>query len=86
MKKNFYIFLILIIYCNYTSFYAQNSREISAKSILGNPKYQAICYGGYRTNTRDVEPTVAEIKDDMKLLSALNIKIIRTYNLHNRIK
>lgn len=80
MKKNVYIlFLTLVSFVTN----AQISKEITAKVLLGNPKYQAICYGGYRTNTRDVEPTVAEIKDDMKILSALNIKIVRTYNLHH---
>lgn len=56
--------------------------EITAKEILGNPNYQAICYGGYRKNTREIEPTIAEIKEDLKILAALNIKIVRTYNVH----
>ena len=58
------------------------SREITAEKLLGNPKYQGICYGGYRTNSRDIEPNVSEVKDDLKILAALDIKIIRTYNLH----
>jgi exo-beta-1,3-glucanase (GH17 family) len=58
-------------------------KEVTAKDILGNPNYQAICYGGYRTSTRDVEPTVSEIKDDLKILAAMNIKVLRTYNLHH---
>lgn len=80
MKK-----IVYFLYLTFISFitHAQISKEITAKILLGNPKYQAICYGGYHTNTRDVEPTVAEIKDDMKLLSALDIKIVRTYNLHH---
>ncbi len=84
MKKIIYLLLILVVFSNNENLFAQKTKDITAKTILGNPKYQAICYGGYRTNTRDVEPTVAEIKDDMKLLSALNIKIIRTYNLHHQ--
>lgn len=55
---------------------------MTAEKLLGNPDYQAICYGGYRTNTRDVQPTVAQIKEDMILLSAMDIKFIRTYNVH----
>ncbi len=80
MKK-----IVYFLFLTFISFitHAQISQEITAKILLGNPKYQAICYGGYRTNTRDIEPTVAEIKDDMKLLSALDIKIVRTYNLHH---
>lgn len=54
----------------------------SAADILGNPEYLAISYGGYRHNTRDIQPTIAELKDDMKLLSAMGVKIIRTYNVH----
>ena len=59
-----------------------NRKKVTAKEILENPKFTAICYGGYRTNTRDVEPTIDEIKEDLRILSALNIKIIRTYNVH----
>jgi exo-beta-1,3-glucanase (GH17 family) len=55
---------------------------MTAEKLLGNPKYQAICYGGYRTNSRDNEPNVSEVKEDLKILAALDIKIIRTYNLH----
>lgn len=60
----------------------QMNEEKTASDILGNPKYQAICYGGYRKDTRDVQPTMAELKEDMLILSALNIKFIRTYNVH----
>ena len=51
---------------------------MTAEKLLGNINYQAICYGGYRTKTRDNEPSIAELKEDMKILSAMNIKIIRT--------
>ena len=53
----------------------------SAAEILGNPDYQAISYGGYRENTRDVQPTVEQIKEDMKILAAMGIKILRDYNV-----
>lgn len=56
--------------------------QITAEKILGNPDYQAISYGGYRTTSRDTVPTVAEIKEDMKILAAMKIKLIRTYNVH----
>ncbi|MBT5293977.1 MAG: exo-beta-1,3-glucanase [Cellvibrionales bacterium] len=52
----------------------------TAAEILGNPKYPAFSYGGYREKTRDVVPTKDEIKDDIKILSALGIKVLRTYN------
>lgn len=56
--------------------------EVTAKDILGNPNYQTICYGGYRKNSRDIQPTIAQLKEDLLILSALNIKVIRTYNVH----
>ena len=56
-------------------------KHVTAKDILGNPDYLAISYGGYRQKTREVQPTITELKDDMKLLAAMGIKIIRTYNV-----
>jgi exo-beta-1,3-glucanase (GH17 family) len=58
------------------------SSKVTAQTIIGNTKYQAICYGSYRTDTRENESTVSEIKEDLRLLSAMNIKMIRTYNVH----
>jgi exo-beta-1,3-glucanase (GH17 family) len=60
----------------------QTKDAVTAKDILGNPKYQAISYGGYRTKTRDNQPTLDELKDDMKILHAMGIRIVRTYNVH----
>ncbi len=57
---------------------------MTAEKLLGNSKYQAVCYGGYRTNTRAVEPTISQLKEDMKILSAMNMKLIRTYNVHHQ--
>ena len=54
--------------------------DITAADILGNPEYLAFSYGGYRENTRAVVPTIKELKDDMKILSAMGIKLLRTYN------
>ena len=53
----------------------------TAKDILGNPDYLAISYGGYRQNTRDIQPTVEELKEDMLLMNAMGIRILRTYNV-----
>lgn len=58
------------------------TKEVTAEDLLGNPDYQAICYGAYRENTRDIQPTIAQIKDDLKLLAVMKIKVIRTYNVH----
>ena len=51
------------------------TRRPTAADILGNPNYQAISYGGYRTTSRDTVPTVDQIKDDMRILSAMDVKI-----------
>ena len=56
-------------------------KELSAKDILGNPDYLAISYGGYRQNTRDIQPTIEELKEDMRILAAMGIGILRTYNV-----
>ena len=58
----------------------QTNKEMVAKNILGNPNYPAISYGGYRKRSREIQPTIPQLKDDMKILSAMGIKIIRTYN------
>lgn len=54
----------------------------SGEQILGNPDYQAISYGAFRSTTREeaTVPSVAEIKEDMLLLQAMGIKVLRTYN------
>jgi len=57
-------------------------KQVTAKDLLGNPDYLAISYGGYRTNTRDVQPTIPQLKEDLKILFALKIKVLRTYNVH----
>jgi len=53
----------------------------SASEILGNPEYRAISYGGYRGISRDTQPTLEQLKEDMRLLSAMGVRIIRTYNV-----
>ncbi|WP_460218639.1 glycoside hydrolase family 17 protein [Psychroserpens sp. MEBiC05023] len=57
-------------------------KEMTAQDILGNPEYLAMSYGGYRHSNHDIEPTIKELKEDMKLLSAMGIRILRTYKLH----
>jgi exo-beta-1,3-glucanase (GH17 family) len=79
---------ILVFSCNNTTKKESNTNtmkeqsNVSAKDILGNPKYLAMSYGGYRHVNHDIEPTVEELKEDMKLLSAMGIKILRTYKVH----
>ena len=57
------------------------NKKMTAEKILGNPNYLAISYGGYRGKTREIQPTIEDLKEDMKILSAMGIKIIRTYNV-----
>ena len=58
------------------------STEKSAAQLLGDPEYKAISYGGYRAKTRDVQPTVTEIKEALLLLHAMGFRFLRTYNVH----
>ncbi len=59
----------------------QKTEQVTAKDILGNPDYLAISYGGYRQTSREVQPTIEQLKEDLKILKALNIKVLRTYNV-----
>lgn len=91
MRKTKYIYLLLtlVMLCAGCANYSQNENKQrdqmnstkTASEILGNPEYQAICYGGYRETTRDVQPTISQLKNDMKILSAMGIKVLRTYNV-----
>ena len=78
-SKFFILFLIILVVmgCN-----PKSQKSMTASDILGNPEYQAISYGGYRHADHNIEPTIAELKEDMKLLSALGIKIVRTYKVN----
>ncbi len=78
----FIVVVILIVTACNTPHPKMNNSNKTAAEILGNPDYLAISYGGYRKNTRDVQPTIEELKGDMKILYAMGIRIIRTYNVH----
>jgi exo-beta-1,3-glucanase (GH17 family) len=83
MNKFIFIALLLsFISCNQKITRNLASKERSAEKLLGNVNYQAICYGGYRTKTREKAPSIDEIKEDLLLLSAMNIKVLRIYNVH----
>jgi len=71
----------LIFGCNIQT---KKPGEKSAKDILGNPEYLAMSYGGYRHKTRDIQPTIDELKEDLKILEAMDIKFLRTY--HTKLK
>lgn len=78
------IIAVTIYSCKQTPDKPENmtkTKNVTAEMILGNPDYPAISYGGYRTNTREVQPTVVQLKEDLKILSAMGIKLLRTYNM-----
>ncbi|WP_439151931.1 glycosyl hydrolase family 17 protein [Winogradskyella sp.] len=89
MKLSKHIFItvivsIFILSCNQNSKskkQMQTKSQLTAEDILGNPEYLAMSYGGYRYADHSIEPTEEELKEDMKLLSAMGVKLIRTYKL-----
>ena len=80
--------MILALSCKNTTKTESNTSVVKqqsnmkAKDILGNPNYLAMSYGGYRQVDHDVEPTLDELKEDLKILSAMGVKILRTYKVH----
>ena len=56
-------------------------QDPSASDLLGNPNYPAISYGGYRGVSRSEQPTIAQLKEDMRILHAMGIRFLRTYNV-----
>ena len=72
----------LLMACGNRTDKKMSSKNISAKEILRNPEYQAISYSGYRELSRDIVPAIKELKEDMLLLEAMGIKIVRTYNVY----
>lgn len=83
MKNLIYISIFFCFtFCNTKKENVNKTLDMTAEKLLGNPDYQAISYGAYRKNSRDIQPTFAQLKEDMLILSAMNIKFIRTYNVH----
>lgn len=80
VKYGFFTLVFGVIFSCNTQHLSMKSK--TAAEILGDPNYLAISFGGYRDTTRETQPTIAELKDDIKVLSAMGIRIIRTYNVH----
>ena len=59
---------------------ATDGVSTSAADIFGNPEYRAISFGGYRGVSREESPTVEQLVDDVLLLDAMGIRLLRTYN------
>jgi exo-beta-1,3-glucanase (GH17 family) len=87
MKIDFKIFLVIIICtfgigCNSKKKVKPAQKaEMTAAKILGNPDYVAISYGGYREKSREAQPTIAQLKEDLKLMHAMGVRVLRTYNV-----
>jgi len=80
MKLNHFFVLLTILLLSACSGSQKEPREVWAEDILGRQEYQAISFGGYREETREQVPSVEDLKEDMRILSAMGVKIIRTYN------
>ena len=82
MKKirYFIIFLFLLASCSQSG---DLSMDKSAKEFIGNPDYPAISYGGYREKSREQQPTINEIKEDLLIMHAQGFRVFRTYDLHH---
>ena len=55
----------------------------NAKDIIGNNNYPAISYGGYRGKSREIQPSIEDIKEDLQIMFAQGFRVIRTYDLHH---
>lgn len=73
--------LILGISISFSGCQPERTTDKTAAEILGNPDYRGISYGGYREKSRQIQPSIEEIRSDLEILNALGIKVLRTYNL-----
>jgi exo-beta-1,3-glucanase (GH17 family) len=84
MKSLLKITILFIISITISCWSSKESKQvkeiITAEDILGNPNFTAISFGGFREKTRAICPSVEDLKEDMKILGAIDIKIIRTYS------
>ncbi len=76
------LLVILMASCSDQKKLDFSSIEITAEKILGDPDYQAISFGAYRETTRDIQPTIPQIKEDLMILHAMGVRLLRTYNVH----
>ena len=78
-SKIFFLPLFTLAFLNYNC-KVQVSYGKTAAEILGTPDHLAISYGGYRHITRDSVPSIEDIKEDLAILAAMGVKLVRTYN------
>jgi len=82
MKGSICVVFVSLIFLFSCEQQGVDSMEKTASMILGNPMYPAISYGGYRERTRDVQPSIDDAKEDMRILHAAGFRILRTYDTH----
>ena len=80
MKKLFLISFFLIASCSKSGDLVMSK---NAKDIIGNNNYPAISYGGYRGKSREIQPSIEDIKEDLQIMFAQGFRVIRTYDLHH---
>ena len=80
MKNLFLISFFLIASCSKSGDLVMSK---NAKDIIGNNSYPAISYGGYRGKSREIQPSIEDIKEDLKIMFAQGFRVIRTYDLHH---
>lgn len=68
--------------CGTPSEMKKTPETITAADLLGNPDYPAISFGAYRETSRDIQPTVEQLKEDVRILSAMGVRLLRTYNVY----
>ncbi|MFT6839241.1 MAG: hypothetical protein ACJAZR_002788, partial [Sediminicola sp.] len=51
-SRSIFLLLAFMIFLVFAQSYKPQSKEVSAKDILGNPMYKAFSYGGYRGKSR----------------------------------
>ncbi len=60
---------------------AQAATDVmTAEMLFGDNSTIAFCYGGFRHATRKTAPTIKQLKEDLRILAAMNVSLIRTYN------
>ena len=80
-RAAFFLFLSALIASCGPSNEHHTMRDKPASELLGHPDYPAISYGGYRGVSRTEQPTLDQLKDDMRILHAMGIRFLRTYNV-----
>lgn len=80
MKKLLLISFFLIASCSKSGDLVMSK---NAKDIIGNNNYPAISYGGYRGKSREIQPSIEDIKEDLQIMFAQGFRVIRTYDLHH---